>query len=229
MGLSHSPSIVTNGLVLALDAGNTKSYPGTGTTWTDLSSAGKTGTLTNGPTFSSDNGGTLVFDGTDDYVPCTGTNTVTEATFIAWIKRNGTQLSWAGILHSRVTTDATPNSGLNFYSNTNNLGYHWSASPNNPPGWNSGVTIPDAAWCMCAVSVSPTVGNLYLGSSSGITTAQNVATHNSLDINAVKVGVDFGFSRQFKGNIAVAKIYSRALTAVEIQQNFNALRGRFGV
>jgi len=229
MSVYAGPNTVESGLILALDAGNNKSYPGTGTTWTDLSGNARTGTLTNGPTFDTNNGGSIVFDGVDDYVPCTGTNTVTEATFIAWIKRNGTQLSWTGILHSRVNTDTTPNSGLNFYSSTNNLGYHWSASPNNPPGWNSGVTIPDAAWCMCAVSVSPTVGNLYLGTSAGITTAQNIATHNSLDINAVKVGVDFGFSRQFKGNIAVAQIYNRALTTNEIQQNFNALKTRFGL
>ena len=61
MGLVHSPRIVTDGLVLALDAGNTKSYPGSGTTWTDLSRIRANGTLTNGPTFSSNNGGTLCF------------------------------------------------------------------------------------------------------------------------------------------------------------------------
>jgi hypothetical protein len=60
--------LVRNGLVLALDAGRTLSYPGSGTTWTDLSGNGNTGTLTNGPTYSSANGGSLVFDGVDDYV-----------------------------------------------------------------------------------------------------------------------------------------------------------------
>ena len=75
MGLSHSPSLVMNGLVLCLDAGNSKSYPGTGTTWTDLSGNGNNGTLTNGPTYSSANGGSLVFDGTNDYTqtPLSGT------------------------------------------------------------------------------------------------------------------------------------------------------------
>jgi hypothetical protein len=53
MGLGHSPSVVTSGLVLCLDAGHTKSYPGSGTAWTDLSGNGNTGTLTNGPTFNS--------------------------------------------------------------------------------------------------------------------------------------------------------------------------------
>jgi len=65
---NNGPKIVTSGLVLALDAGNTKSYPGSGTVWTDLSGNGNTGTLTNGPTFNSSNGGSIVFDGVDDFV-----------------------------------------------------------------------------------------------------------------------------------------------------------------
>ena len=68
MGVFAGPEITESGLVLALDAGNLKSYPTTGTTWTDLSGRGNTGTLTNGPTYSSANGGSIVFDGVNDYV-----------------------------------------------------------------------------------------------------------------------------------------------------------------
>jgi hypothetical protein len=64
--IANAYSIITSGLLLNLDAGNTASYPGTGTTWTDLSGNGYNGTLTNGPTYSSSNGGTIVFDGTND-------------------------------------------------------------------------------------------------------------------------------------------------------------------
>ena len=71
MAISYNPRIVTDGLVLALDAGNPKSYPGSGTTWTDLSGNGNNGTLTNGPTYSSANGGSIVFDGVDDYAEIT--------------------------------------------------------------------------------------------------------------------------------------------------------------
>ena len=70
MGLSHSPNIVTDVLVLCLDAANRRSYPGSGNSWLDLSGNGNNGTLTNGPTYSSANGGSLVFDGVDDYVNC---------------------------------------------------------------------------------------------------------------------------------------------------------------
>jgi hypothetical protein len=71
MGLSHSPSIITQNLVLCLDAANSKSYPGSGTTWTDLSGNGNNGTLANGVGYNSGNGGSLVFDGVDDYVSLT--------------------------------------------------------------------------------------------------------------------------------------------------------------
>ena len=67
MGLIHSPRIVTDGLVLYLDAANNRSYPGTGTTWSDLVGSNN-GTLNNGPTFSGANGGSIVFDGSDDYI-----------------------------------------------------------------------------------------------------------------------------------------------------------------
>ena len=68
MGLTHSPRIVTDGLVLCLDAANAQSYPGTGTTWTDRSTSGNNETLTNGPTFDSANRGAIVFDGSNDRV-----------------------------------------------------------------------------------------------------------------------------------------------------------------
>ena len=67
MALSHSPSIITDSLILCLDAANTKSYPGSGTVWTDLSGNGNNVTLTNGPTYSSVDGRSIVFDGTNDY------------------------------------------------------------------------------------------------------------------------------------------------------------------
>ena len=70
MAFSYSPKIVTDGLVLYLDAANNRSYPGSGTTWTDLSRGGNNGTLTNGPTFNGANGGSIVFDGTNDFIDC---------------------------------------------------------------------------------------------------------------------------------------------------------------
>jgi hypothetical protein len=137
MSTAASP-LITTGLMLYLDAGNALSYPGSGTTWTDLSGNGRDGTLTNGPTYSATNGGSIVFDGSNDYVQCLGSLTVTAATFVSWIRRNGNQGAYDGILFSRgaVTT------GMNFSSYANQLGYHWNDAANTY-NWSSGLVIPE--------------------------------------------------------------------------------------
>lgn len=225
-GIAIKPSaasIVTTGLQLYLDAGNASSYPGTGTTWTDLSVNGRNGTLTNGPTYSSADGGSIVFDGTNDFVQCTGSLTVTAATFITWIKRNGNQSQYDGILFSRGTNTT----GMNFQV-SNQLGYHWNDNINTY-GWQSGLTIPDLTWCMIAVSVTSTAAKVYLCQSSGITTATNTVSHGSSLLNDIKLAQDDAAARFFTGNIAVVQLYNIALTESEVLQNFNANRSRYGI
>jgi hypothetical protein len=216
--------VVTTGLQLYLDAGNASSYPGSGTTWTDLSGNSRTGTLTNGPTYSGTNGGSIVFDGTNDYVQCTGSLTVTAATFVTWIKRNGSQGTYDGILFSRGTTNTT---GMNLYT-SNQLGYHWNDS-SSTYNWSSGLTIPDATWCMIAVSVTSTAATAYLCQTSGTTTATNTVGHASSLLDDIKIAQDDAGSRFFNGNIAIAQLYNIALSAGQISQNFTADRARFGV
>lgn len=226
MALSHSPSIVTNGLVLCLDAANPKSYPGTGTAWNDLSGNNRNGTLTNGPTYSSLSNGYFTFDGTNDFVQCSGSVTVTAATFITWIRRNGNQGASDGILFSRGTGSNV--TGMNFSASSNQLGYHWNAAINTYT-WSSGLTVPNLTWCMVAVSVTSTAATAYLCQSSEITTATNTVSHDSSLLDDIKIAQDDNGGRFFNGAISAAMMYNRALTAAEIQQNFNALRGRYGI
>ena len=202
--ISNFPSIITSGLVLHLDAGNAASYPGTGTTWTDLSGNSRNGTLTDGPTYSSANGGSIVFDGTNDFVQCSGSVTVTAATFVAWINRNGTQGTYDGILFSRGTNTT----GMNFFS-SNQLGYHWNDS-SSTYNWNSGLTVPNLAWCMIAVSVTSTSAKAYLYQSGGNTSATNTVGHTSSILNDIKLAQDDAGGRFFNGNIAAS------MMAVEI-------------
>ena len=217
------PSVVTGNLSMYLDAGITSSYPGTGTAWTDLSGNNRNGTLTNGPTYSSADGGSIVFDGTDDFVQCTGSVTATAATFVAWIRRNGTQGPYDGILLSRGSTTT----GMMFQS-SNQLAYIWNNAVN-AYTWQSGLIVPDLTWCMVAVSVTSTSATAYLCQSSGITSATNTVSHTSTTLDDIKIGQDDFGGRFYTGNIATAMIYNRALSAAEIQQNFNALRSRFGL
>ena len=215
--------VVTTGLQLYLDAGNASSYPGSGTAWTDLSGNSRDGTLTNGPTYSGTNGGSIVFDGSNDYVQCTGSLTVTAATFVTWIKRNGSQGTYDGILFSRGTNTT----GMNFYT-SNQLGYHWNDS-SSTYNWSSGLTIPDATWCMIAVSVTSTAATAYLCQTGGTTTATNTVNHSSGNLNDIKLAQDDAGNRFFNGNIAIAQLYNIALSAGQVSTNFEADRARFGV
>jgi hypothetical protein len=218
--------IVTSGLVGYWDAGNSASYPGTGTTWTDLSGSSRTGTLVNGPTYSANRGGILVLDGTDDFVSMTGSLTTSAATFVVWIRRNGTQPTNGGILFSRGAAAAN---GLNFYSTTHRVGYTW-ASAINTYTWAGGPVVTDATWCMVAVSISASNAVAYLYTSSTPTTATNSVTHGSSTIDALRVGdPDHGPPRCFKGDFGIGMVYSRALSQAELTQNFNATRWRFGL
>jgi len=216
--------VVTTGLQLYLDAGNASSYSGSGTAWNDLSGNSRNGTLTNGPTYSATNGGSIVFDGSNDYVQCTGSLTVTAATFVTWIRRNGNQGQYDGILFSRGTTNTT---GMDFQV-SNQIAYTWNDA-GNTYGWQSGLVVPDLTWCMIAVSVTSTAATAYLCQTSGITTATNTVSHTSSLIDDIKIARDEFSTRYFTGNIAIAQLYNIALSAEQVSQNFAADRGRFGV
>ena len=224
MAFNYSPKIVTDGLVFTVDAANKKSYPGSGTTWTDLAGS-NVGTLTNGPLFNSDNGGSFNFDGTDDYTQFNQSISLTEATFITWIKRDGQQDSFAGILFSRGGGGQT--TGLGYRSTTNQIGYHWR-NTSSTYNWVSGLIPPDGEWCMVVLSVSSTVATAYLYQESGITSATNTVSHSSTTLGSLVIGRDpHSAGRSISGNCAIGQIYNRALTSTEILQNYNALKNRF--
>ena len=224
MGLAHSPRIVTDGLILALDAGNAKSYPGSGTSWTDLSGNSNTGTLTSmdGNNYNSANGGYLDFDGTADYVDVSGSTTVSAATFLAWVRLDGDQ-DQAGVVFSRGTTTC----GMNFRATSENIGYHWN-SDSNTYDWNSGLTVPTQEWCMMVVTVTSSVATAYLCRSSGITSSTNSISHSSATLDSIEIGRDSHLgTRSFDGRISMAMVYNKALTAAEVEQNYNAFKGRY--
>jgi hypothetical protein len=216
--------IVSSGLQLYLDAGRALSYPGSGTAWNDLSGNSRNGTLTNGPAYSATNGGSIVFDGSNDFVQCSGSLTATAATFVIWIRRNGPQDDFDGIMYSRSAT-AT---GISFFGTTNKISYTWNNAVNTYT-WDSGLLIPDLTWCMVAVSVTSTTAKAYLCQSGGITSATNTVSHTSATLDDIKIGQDDLGGRYFNGNIAIAQLYNIALSAEQISQNFQADRARFGI
>lgn len=226
MSIIDGPRIVTSGLVLNLDAANTKSYPGSGTSWTDLSGNNNTGTLTNGPTFSSANNGQIVFDGTNDYVnitvgptsPLKITNNITVSVWFynsSWKESNIIQgggygfIFWTGtsiygaaydgkiIWGKQQTTNQVISN--NTYSGLLNVWY-------NIVGTYNGTTL-----------------RLYY---NGVLDKEQ---NNSFTFDVSECTIGTGIDGTFNGRISNVNVFNRVLTQSEIQQNFNALRGRFGV
>ena len=228
MAVGYNPRIVTDGLILALDAGNTKSYPGSGTTWRDLSGRGNTGTLTNGPTYSSSNGGSIVFDGTNDYAEVTGSNAdflVGSQSFtIEWWEYFTGGTGYQGHLgvFEFINLGAAP---IQIWTQG---GLFVTYSSN----WISlGVSPTSNQWAHYAISgVS---GNFNIYKNGSYVTNSSVNWSKSSSTVKFAVGGTPGWSY---GNFPTSARFSnvrfykgKALSAAEVSQNFNALRGRFGI
>ena len=228
MGLAHSPRIVTDGLVLALDAGNTKSYPGSGTTWTDTVGSNN-GTLTNGPTFSSDNGGSIVFDGSDhEYVLAAANPDLNwgtgDFTVEMWV--NVSSSSTYGMLIS-TEVNAQETEENTFVINTNSsLQLSVTTYSTVLISASSATAISANTWTHIVVTRQGTTLTLYIDKSSAATGTSSV--------NYVAGGYTIGAlprspsNTNFTGKVSNVRVYKgKALTLAEIEQNYNATKGRF--
>jgi uncharacterized protein (TIGR02145 family) len=234
-----SSPVVTSGLVMHLDAGNTASYPGSGTTWTDLSGNGYNGTLVNGPTYSSSNGGSIVFDGTDDVASFgnilnLGLNSWTLS---CWVKFNSGTVPSSGPVGIIGKTSYRGYVGrYSFYIEDNNLHAFFQ------PDVNYSVTTPIAPYLdnkfhNLVMTIDRTSMMYFYIDGVSVGTPLNVSGVSSINLNSStdnfyigSYGSNNGQSPQYflNGNISQASIYNRALTAAEVLQNYNALRPRFG-
>jgi hypothetical protein len=239
------PAIVTDGLVLNLDAGFSPSFAtipsnansSTITPLYDLSGNGNNGTLTNGPTYSSSNSGSIVFDGVDDYVNL-GTNASqynsTTGTFAVWVKVTGITADSSGIF-----SNGTNDYGLiGLYSSTysspsSTIGIQYGVtarSPNVDSGCSATVTIPASGWLYLVAT------RYYNGSTTSFKLYANGTLRSSGSMNypISTVYSTWWLGRNttrpsMAGNIAIAQMYSKELTAAEITQNYNATKSRFGL
>jgi hypothetical protein len=223
MAVFYHPGIVTNGLIFCLDAGNTRSYPGSGTTWTDLRGRVNTGTLTNGPTYSSANGGSIVFDGVNDYTDCSNPSflQITVGTISAWFNATNANSGYCPILMKE-------NAWSLYVAGNILLTYDWGGGGNR----STGITVGNSTWNYAAMTFTETVGTpsnnaiIYLNGSAVLTTTvKNVSQLLPVEIG----GTPRNSGQWLNGRVAQASIYNRVLTASEVQQNFNATRGRFGI
>jgi hypothetical protein len=225
MALQHSPSIVTSGLALCLDAGNPRSYAGSGTTWRDLSNNGFNGSILNGTSYVSGINGYFNLDGVDDYISCGNVlASLTNMTLECWVNFSTQISNYNGIISKTLsnadgyeirTTGYTPTTTsfqfrykgdtavTNEYAATNGLWYNIVAT-----GQSGSQRL--------------IVNNVLQASNTVVTTP--TANSNNLEIGKLSYS-----GLYLKGSMAVAKIYDRVLSDSEISQNFNALRGRYGI
>ena len=223
MALSHSPRIITDGLVLCLDAGNTKSYSGSGTTWTDLSGNTNNGTLTNGPTFSSADGGSLSFDGVNDYVETTQSTTESTFSISGWIFYNGTVTTQQPVISKWVY------GGLSWMLDTvatNTL--RWLIRGSSGGDIVITTTISPNVWLYFTATYQTGTGNCNLYINSNLVASGVGRSSLRAPTNIIQIGRKGDSSATwFLGSISQVSIYNRALTAAEVAQNYNALKGRY--
>ena len=225
-----TPTIVTNGLVLALDAGNTKSYVSGSTTWRDLSGNNKTGSLS-GVTFGSANNGVFNFDGVNDIINFGTGNTffpLTNLTIDLWFQSKGTV----------PTTGTTPGLfGFTYgirasFASTNNIQFGLSSGSSNQ---NLSYTHTsnfrdDGSWNNIVFQGTPTNSYIYLNGELKASRSLTWLGNTIWPTSDWYLGRDINNSNQFfTGSIASYRMYNRALTQQEITQNYNAYKSRFGL
>jgi hypothetical protein len=223
--MDTGPKIATNGLELYLDAANMKSYSGSGATWNDLSNNSNGGTLVNGPTFNSVNGGSIVFDGINDYVQCPNINPGNSLSVDVWFNKiSGT--GFQGILgnwNSTGTGDSwliTQDSGnrSSFYIRFNDSSGDVIA--------DTTTTISSNVWYNYTGTFSNSTLSLYR---NGILVNSKSTLQNTIFQNLLNVWVGRFSTLYFSGLIPIGRVYNRALSTQEILQNYNATKTRYGL
>ena len=231
MGFYRGPNIVTDGLVFAADAGSERCYDGTTTINSLVGSS--TGTLTNGVTYQSINGGVFDFDGSDDYISLpasliTALHGGTEASICIWIKNDATVngVGTSGII--QLSGFNNSNGNLWFYNNgytyldifrTSRVSQVFANNTEVSTNWNllTVTTAPGANGWKCYMN--------------GVLKSQTTGD-STVSVANIQGGLTLGrnsSSRYTNGKIAACQIYDTALTAAEVLQNYNAQKSRFGL
>ncbi len=215
--------IVTSGLTMALDAANLVSYGGTGTSWKDLTANAFNGTLTNGPIYDSDGSGSIVFDGANDNVSLSNSPLPDNFTYSIWVKRTGDGNQGSrGIVISNGSTyiDVGFSNGILF-------SLILSGGTQNLIQSANGTMVSTGVWAHYTATYNRQKAILYL---NGVEVASSNYTLPPInDFSTFRIGEYAGGGYNLNGKIGNALYYNRALSANEVQQNYNAQRGRFGI
>jgi hypothetical protein len=230
----RGPDIVSDGLVLYLDAGSPNSYrTDFGTTWKDMSGFNNSGSLTNGPSFDSASGGSIVFDGTNDYIllPNIAVSTLPSFSICFWAN------TVSGGTNTTVYSEGTPSSWpdnlfIIYYGDTAFGGQTaggvrvWFGNSSRLLGTTD---LRNTGWNFISyVQDSTSSRQIYVNNtvqSTNTTLITSTATHASIGAN----NNNGTYVQFFNGNLSALSTYNRALSSQEILQNYNSQKSRFGL
>ena len=224
-GITFDNNIIQDGLVLNLDAGNSLSYPGSGTTWYDLSGNGNNGTLVNGVGFDSGNGGSLVFDGVDDYAIVSNdvTSGINDFAVSVWVYKTETVTNryiWDFGLNGGILSSGTAiKPGFRYYNATIGTGsvLYTSGPPHNVNTWYN-------------IVISRISGITYFYSNGSLIVSAPDSGNIGSWGTSFNIGRYGGGGLIHQGNISNILVYkNKGLTEAEVEQNFNATRSRYGI
>ena len=212
MGIAYNTSLVTDGLIVYVDAANPRSYSGTGNTWYDLSGSNNHMTLVNGVAYSTNNGGIMQTDGTNDYIVLSPFNQVTtNHTIMAAVR-------YSGATRGRIITSFSNNWLLGHWNNQNPVYYAegWMVGPGVASNTNWQITTG-------VENYSSDVWSMYINGSLSVSNS-----NGSQGPNGLCLGAWLGSGEYSTAEISFLMFYNRLLTADEIKQNYNAIKKRFG-
>lgn len=238
MAFSNGPTVVTSGLVLSLDAADRNSYPGSGTTWTDISGNGNNGTLYNSPGFSSVNGGVITFDGTDDRIIVPNNSLLNFGTgpfsIVIWVSSPYNLVSYRITIQKGSGNDWSNSAGWKVTSGngTFDLSWYWVIGNGTthievPPASNFSKSNDTYGMGMFAIirNSDNTIDRFWNG-----TYNQNVASLAGNVSSAGDLYIGDGYTeKSIYGNLANVSLYNKALSASEVLQNYNAVKSRYGL
>jgi len=217
-------NIITRGLIVHLDASAIDSYPQTGTTWFDISGQTNNGTLNNGPTFNSANGGSIVLDGADDDISFGNILSINQFTLSLWVYPGSTQTTYADIL------DNNHRGGTSYviqqdFTNTNQ--YTFGVGDGGSGSTTSIFTLTANQWVHLTFTYNLQTKGYINGSL--FSTGLSAGNPNYTGIETLRLGEWGGGGRNWNGRYGNFMAYNRALAASEVLQNYNVQRSRFGL
>jgi len=226
MGAFGGPDIVKDGLVFAVDAGSTRSYPGSGTTGTDLISS-ESITLNNGVGFSTDKGGTWTFDGSDDYIQTSFGQNIVSTGFSVNFWFNVTGNATCFFMQMYVTADVN----TVFRVERNNIGANsieFGHSPNGSGGMSelTSTNFPNDVWQSCTIAYNGSTKYIYRNGVLDTSVSSSDVYFYTGAILRIAARQD-GTLLPINGKMPSVKVYNKALSAAEILQNYNAQKSRF--